>query len=268
MKKFRIFSGILALVLAAIAGTPAARAGDINGPAMAGLVLNDTIPDSDLYALSLFVGTSMDKLHTKEIDTTTSFSQTLSGTYAGLGLSVTYTGDPTAFPGGPVTWTSSGTYGAQAWNSSGSATFTFPTASTFQVAYSSSLTVGSNTLLDNTTISGADNGTYLYYTGTTGTLTLNHNAPVPAPMKTSDTALKPYVGIDDYDDIEVDGKRIITSIDCIYEIKLSPNPPYPPILIKSAGHISFVPEPSTLVLASFGILAMLLTWQCRNRSSG
>jgi hypothetical protein len=264
MKKFRILAGILAIVLGTMASTPDTRAGDINGPAMAGLILNNTIPDADLYALGLFVGMYPDKLQTNATDTTTGFSETMTGTYAGQALSVTYTGDSTAFPGGAITWTSTGTYGAETWNGSGAATFSFPTASTFQVAYSSSLTIGSNTVLDNTIISGADNGTLLYYTGATGTLTINNNAPIPAPTPTEGNFISTAAGQPDFDDIEVDGKKTITSLACLDEVDLSPYSPYPPTLIVSSGRISFVPEPSSLVLASFGVLSLLVSYASRH----
>ena len=52
--------------------------------------------------------------------TTTSWSGTLMGTYLGTGLSLTYLGDLSNYPSGPVTWTSSGSYGNQSWSGSGS----------------------------------------------------------------------------------------------------------------------------------------------------
>jgi hypothetical protein len=260
MKKFRILSGILAVVLATIAGTPDAWAGDINGPAMAGLVLNNTIPDGDLYGLSLIAGRSMDVLNTNATDTTTGFTETLSGTYAGQALSVTYTGNSLAFPGGAVTWTSSGNYGVQGWNGSGSATFTFPTPSTFQVAYSSNVTIGANNVQYNSIISGADNGTWLYYTGTTGKLTLN-SVSIPEPEFTEYILKAPSGGKIVIDDIDDDGEIIILSE---YEIKsVYPSPPSPPITIVAAGTIQFVPEPSSLVLAGFGVFGLIVGHACR-----
>ena len=210
MKTYRNFSGILAALLALVASMQHASAGDINGPAMAGLVLNNTIPDGDLYALSLFAGRSGNVLSTSATDTTAGFTETLSGNYAGQALSVAYTGNTTAFPAGAVTWSSTGTYGAQAWAGSGSATFTFPTASTFQVAYTESLTIGANSVAINATLYGADNGTRLYYTGVSGTLTVNANPPIPAPMYTEGVLLVPIIGSIGYDDYEVDGQVTIT----------------------------------------------------------
>jgi hypothetical protein len=260
MNKFRIFPGTLAVILATIADTPDALAGDINGPAMAGLVLNNTIPDGDLYGLGLFAGRSMDVLNTNATDTTTGFTETLSGTYAGQALSVTYTGNSLAFPGGAVTWTSSGSYGVQGWTGNGSATFTFPTTSTFQVAYSSIVTIGSNTVQYNSVISGADNGTWLYYTGTTGTLTLN-SMPIPEPEFTEYILKAPSGGKLVIDDIDDDGEIIIWSQ---YEIKsVYPSPPSPPITIVAAGTIQFVPEPSSMVLAGFGVLSLIVGYACR-----
>jgi hypothetical protein len=254
MNRFRILPGLLAVVLAAFASAPQVRAGDINGPAMAGLVLNNTIPDCELYVLSLFAGTSTDVLNTKATDTTTGFTETLSGTYAGQALSVTYTGDTTMFPGGAVTWTSTGTYGAQAWNGSGSATFVFPTANTAEVIYSSTVTIGANTVVNNSTIYGSDNGTWFSYYGVTGTISINGMNPIPAPQPTQGTILSPIVGDLGYDDYEVNGRVTITSLYEICDEEDELGYPYSPTLIKSAGTVSFVPEPSSLVLTSIGIL--------------
>ena len=256
MKKFRILPWILAVVLVTGASTPGARAGDINGPAMAGLVLNNTIPDGDFYALTLLAGSSpMDVLNTNSTDTSTGFTQTLAGTYAGQALNVTYTGNSTAFPAGAITWTSTGSYGAQAWTSSGDATFTFPTSSTFQIAYSSSLTLGPNTVLENSTISGADNGTSLDYTGTTGTLTVN-NIPIPTGQFTQVTFLDLGVGSIILDDYEVNGELIICSISEVTNV--SPDPPSPPGIIGSTGRIQESPEPSSLFLAGVGFLSLIV----------
>jgi hypothetical protein len=264
MKTHGLFPLFLAVVRAAIviltmiAIAPCARADNVvSGPAMAGLVLNNTIPDGDLYALGLVAGKSLDLLNTTASDTTTGFTETLSGTYAGTALSVSYTGNSTNFAmGGPITWTSTGTYGNQAWSGSGSATFTFPTNTTYQVAYNSSLTIGSNTVVySNTTISGAYDGTGLYYTGTTGSLTLN-NMAIDEPEFTQYVISVPVIDKVLVDDIDDDGEITIWSVSRIQSV--SPYPPsYPPTLITSTGTIQFVPEPSSIVLAGFGIIGVI-----------
>jgi hypothetical protein len=264
MKKF----SILCVVLATVARAPGARAGDINGAAMADLILNSTIPDGDLYTLGLYAGKSTDVLITNETDTTAGFTSSMAGTYAGQSLSVSYIGNSTAFTtatGGPITWTSSGSYGALDWTGSGSANFTFPSASTFQIAYSStmSLTLGTNTLFTaayDSTISGANNSTALFYTHTKGTLTVD-GSPVDEPCFTSYTISVTAPSKIEIDDIEYDGETIILSQKKINSV--SPSYPAPPVSITAAGSISFVPEPSSLVLAGIGALSLIVGHACR-----
>jgi len=255
MRKIRNPLCGLAAFLAVVASTAGVRA-DFNAT-VAGLVLNNTIPDVDFNTVIMFNGLSTtDVLTTASTDTTTGFTQTLMGTYAGKALSVTYTGDSSAFPGGPITWTSTGSYGADTWTGSGSAQFTFPTSSTFQVAYSSSLTIGSNTVLTNTTISGSDDGTFLSYSGTTGTQTVN-GAEMPVPY--FDTLLvpkNPKKGDKDFDDIDLNnGKVRIVSDTTIEDVK--PGPPTPPTMIADSGTLRAVPEPSSLALAGLGLLGLI-----------
>jgi hypothetical protein len=259
MKKF----SLLSVVLATVASAPGARAGDINGAAMANLILNSTIPDGDLYTLGLYAGKSTDVLSTNETDTTAGFTSTMAGTYAGQTLSISYTGNSTGFTtatGGPITWTSSGSYGALDWTGSGSANFTFPSASTFQIAYTStmSLTLGTNTLFTaayDSTIHGANNNTALYFTYATGTLTVNGSL-VDLPCPTSYTISVAVPGKIEIDDIEYEGETIILSQNKINNV--SPSYPAPPVFITAAGSISFVPEPSSLVLAGIGALSLIV----------
>jgi PEP-CTERM motif len=273
MRTLRNTTWILTVILGSFAAAPVVRADIINGPAMAGLVLNNTIPDGDLYALSLFAGTSTDVLKTRATDTydptvpSGGFTETMSGTYAGQALSVTYTGNTTAFPGGAATWTSTGTYGALNWMGSGSALFTFPTASTVQIAYTSTLSLlnGVNpvfTVSNSSTISGTDISNWLWYTGTTGTLTVN-GIPMAAPAFTQGTFLSPIVGELGYDDYEVKGRITITSLYEICDEEDTGLPYNTPTLIKSAGTINLVPEPSSLVLAGIGTLGVLVGYTSR-----
>jgi hypothetical protein len=265
MTKFTVLLGILAAVLAATGGRPEARAGDINGPAIAGLLLSNTSPELDFYALTLLAGSSMtDVLNTSSTDTTTGFTATLAGTYLGQALSATYTGNSTAFPGGAITWTSTGSYGVQAWTSRGNATFTFPSASTFQVAYSSSLAIGSNTVLTNLTISGADDGTSLFYTDSTGTMTVN-TVPIPPPGPSVHVPVAPKAGTPDEHDETVNGQMVVWGTTEIQQA--SPSPPAPPDLIVDIGNLQEggCPEPSSLVLAGFGVLGLLVGCACCHR---
>lgn len=258
MKKSRIILGILAVVLAAMAGAPVARAGSINGPAMAGLLISNTAPVLDYYGLTLFEGESMtDVLNTGSIATLTGFSQILSGTYLGQALSVAYVGNSTAFPGGAITWNSVGAYGNQAWSSSGSATFTFPAASTFQIAYSSSLTIGSDTMSTDLTISGAASDHSLFYTGTTGTITVDRK-PVPAPKATILEPEWPEPGDPDEHDLETNGGMLVWGTTVVIDADYSSSP-REPTLIEDKGIIGETcPEPSSLLLAAFGVLGLFI----------
>jgi hypothetical protein len=87
--------------------------------------LNAAIPDGDFSALTEFVGhvpgESLDYGFSADL---AGWSATLSGQYLGVDLNVTYAGDLSAYPSGPVTWTSTGTYGSAAWNGGGSAMVT------------------------------------------------------------------------------------------------------------------------------------------------
>jgi hypothetical protein len=252
--------------LSLVARGPEVRAGEIFNATIAGAILNNTIPDNDFYVLTLFAGVSTeDVLSSMSTDTTTGFSQTLSGAYAGPALSVAYTGDSTAFPAGSITWASTGSYGAQAWAGSGSATFTFPTPTTFQVAYSSSLAIGSNTVSMSTTISGADDGISLIYTDTTGTITINGGIAAPIIIRNSTgMPVHPIPGDLELDDIEVNGKRYIKSTFPILDV--NPNPPAPPEMIVASGTLGVVPEPPSSVLAGFGVAGVLVGCARRGRS--
>ncbi len=252
MNKFRILFAMPIPALAVLAGYTDARAGDIGNAALAGLVLNNTIPDNDFYALNQFEGTSMtDVLSTNSTNTTTGFTQTMTGSFLGQTLSVTYSGDSSAFPGGAITWTSTGSYGSQAWNSFGEATFTFPTSTSFQVAYDSTLAIGTNTMVTNVTISGADNGSTLFYTGTSGTLTEN-GVSMPAPLYGMVVPLNPKRFEPDEDYIVVDGRIYICSDTEIEDIIEDPE-----LEIDDEGEIYNCPEPSSLVLAGLGVLGVL-----------
>ena len=83
------------------------------------------------------------------------WSGTLSGTYLGTPLSLGYSGNLTGYPGGPITWSTAGTYGADGWTGGGSASITDLTTTTFQLAFSDSVTLGSLTTALNYTIPGS-----------------------------------------------------------------------------------------------------------------
>lgn len=226
---------------------------------MAGFVMNNTFPDTDFDLLTQFVGTFGTPINYSSAITTTGFTTTLFGVYAGQSLNVTYTGSLAAFPG--VTWTSSGTYGANTWTGSGSATFSFPTGTTFQINYLSTLSIGSNTGQDSLVITGTD-GTSITDTGTSGTVTVNGVAAAADPMYNSLLIpVNPMPGAPDFDDIVRNGKLYIVSNTVIDNV--SPGSPAPPSQIVDAGTIQVVPEPASLSLFGAGVLGLLCyRWKC------
>jgi hypothetical protein len=138
----------------------------------AAVIAQSTFMDSDLFLLGDFVGFRAGQFFTYDGSGSASgWTATVTGAYLGTPLSATYSGDSTAFPGGPVTWSSVGSFGAQAWSSSGSALVT-STNDSFQVRFADMLTVGAQRGGIAATIDGViDPDSTQRYTLTAGTLT-------------------------------------------------------------------------------------------------
>jgi hypothetical protein len=138
----------------------------------AAVIAQSTFMDSDLFLLGDFVGFQAGQSFTYDgSGSATGWTATLTGAYVGTPLSVTYSGDSSAFPGGAITWSSVGSFGAKGWSSSGSALVT-STDTTFQVRFADTLTVGAQGGAIAATIDGViDPDSTLRYTLTTGTLT-------------------------------------------------------------------------------------------------
>jgi len=108
-------------------------------------MIQSTATDTDFLFLTDFAGYQAGQTVAYRSSTSSAgWTGMLSGSYLGMPLSVGYSGDLTAYPPGPVTWTDSGTYGAWVWTGSGSATITDTGPASFQLAISDSLMVGSN----------------------------------------------------------------------------------------------------------------------------
>ncbi len=123
---------------------PVVHAGLLS-PSQASTLIQSTASDTDALLLSLFYGVEAGQtLNYSSSLTATSWSGTLSGTYTGMGLSLSYLGDLSNDPSGPVTWTSSGSYGNQVWSGNGSATIGDTSSTTFLVGLSYAMTVGSH----------------------------------------------------------------------------------------------------------------------------
>lgn len=82
------------------------------------------VVDTEFALLCSYEGTFGGPLDYFSEMTDTGWTGTLSGTYAGEPLEIVYTGDTADFSS--MSWTGSGTWGAQTWSSSGTAQYTDP----------------------------------------------------------------------------------------------------------------------------------------------
>jgi hypothetical protein len=154
---FRSRLTLWSILVVSVAGTPA-RASLINAMD-ASAMIQSTSTDLDFGFLTEFFGFHGGEIvnYNSTSIVSATWAGTLAGTYLGTGLSVAYTGDVSAYPSGPITWTDAGTYGAQGWSGSGSATITDVSATIFQVAVVDTLTIGSHVA----SVSGVIPGTVL-----------------------------------------------------------------------------------------------------------
>jgi hypothetical protein len=239
------------------------HAGQAIGVLEAGLLLANTIPDIDFDNLTRIYGfTSGVTLAFSGEVTTTGFLESLGGTYQGQAVTISYVGNSTAYATkSMITWSASGSYGSADWSSSGAATFSLPTATTFNIQYTSSLSVGSNTAGDDLSITGDNsNATSLTYTGTTGTITIN-GASTKAPAKYNSIMIPrtPKLGDSLTSDIQDSkGNTRIVDRDIITKVVQPPKGEY-----DFTSQISSVPEPSSLVLQALGTLSVFGYCWCR-----
>lgn len=150
------FAWAIAASAFALALGPAdsARAALLTAPD-ASRMIQSTTTDTDFEFLNDFVGWQVGQTVNYNSSTSaTTWTGALSGSYLGVPLNVAYSGDLSAYPPGPVTWTDAGSYGIASWTGSGSATITDTSPTTFQVVFTDSLTVGGNTASLDYTIPG------------------------------------------------------------------------------------------------------------------
>ncbi len=254
--------------LAAILGTGRTASADLSTDALgAGLLVTSTIPDVDLDSITRIYGfTGNQVLSLSGTVTTSGFNETLSGTYQGNSLNITYTGVSTGYPN-TITWTTSGSYGLVDFTGGGSATFSFPTSSTFNINYLSSWG-SSPTASDSLSITGAVDPTSLTYTATSGTITIN-GVGVAAP-DTYNSILCPYTGKvsrgpGPYTDIDgPDGKPTI--IDDVTITSVTTDQSGNLVSFAFSGSISTVPEPSSLILLALGSIGLFGYGRCRAKT--
>jgi hypothetical protein len=243
-------------------------------------LIQSTATDTDAVFLSLFTNISPEAIwNYASTSSLTAWTGSLSGTYLGSTLDVAYSGSLSAYPTGPITWSSTGSFGSQTWSSTGSALFADTGAGAFEVTINDSLSIGSNRATLDYMIPGSvqPDGTIMYGDPSneevgTGTVTINLR-PSPDTMcysyssfiKTSRTLSDAFQ--------RLPGKTCSETADLIPAAQRNNNNYFSsssPTLLSLTGTItsaSPVPEPSSfflvLVLLSVGLL-----FETRRRNRG
>ena len=211
-------------------------------PIQLGNVLQTTISDADLFALTVFFGFKGSETlnYGSSLRSDTQWVGTLSGSYLGTGVSVNYNGDLSTYPS--VTWTTGGNYGSDAWSGSGSASAT-STAAGFDMSFLYSIHVGSHVGTYTYTISAKvlPSGVVLIpFSGTEGTV-IADGISVAEPH---------FYEFGVLDFVAQDGRIVINGL-------LGAPPPPAPMSI----FLHTAPEPSSLLLMVGAITGLLVV--CR-----
>ena len=241
------FRASLLFAIAAI--WPAASVAASLDNLLAALLSQNPTTDYDVHSLLDFSGEVplSTPLNYNSNTTAGGWTSTLTGNYLGQPLSVTYLGNLAGYPGAPVTWTSTGTFGADSWTGSGSLAFS-GNAANFQIDVASNLQVGSNTVVDSAILSGTSSPTNVELTTLSSTEILN-GTTLPGHIMT--------VTMD-----AVGRKRATCSMDgtiggaILNDWELITGDLY-------SGTISSAPEPSSLgvVLMPLACLALFRLWR-------
>jgi hypothetical protein len=169
MSVIRRTSAVALLCGSALALSPPVARAQFLTPQEAGAILQSTISDTEFTLLELFVGFTGQSLFYSGLSTATAWSGLLTGTYAGSSVSATYLGDVSAFPGGAITWTTSGTYGASPWTGSGNALITGGQGA-YQILFQHTFAVAGHTGSANWLIDLAVTSTGAEFVGASGPL--------------------------------------------------------------------------------------------------
>jgi hypothetical protein len=223
----------------------------------ASTLIQSTASDLDATYLGLFVGFHPGQtLRYNSISSTTAWSATLVGPYDGPVLGLSYAGDLSNYSsGGAVTWNTSGSYGVQSWSGSGSATITDTSATTFQVGLLYSMTLDGNS------------GSIAYVipgTVSLGGMIMFGNPANPeagtGTVNVNGTQYLSIVGFSYKSDPSIfqipSDISILGSTTAENKYTGDRNDPQPGQFTLS-GTITSVPEPSSLALLGFGLLAAI-----------
>lgn len=283
-----LFGLPFALVVFAILGLSAqtpAYADVVIDTLTTSVLLQSTISDADTFLLTQLVGfEGGQNLSYQSISDASGWhslgppgTPTLSGTYAGGNLEVTYDGNLSALPGGSVTWTGTGLYGSEVWASSGSAVITDTSPVTFTIDFLDSVSLGGNTgsfdvMIPGILDSAAHPSEIDYLAGLqTGTVSVS-TKPKPFPIPTPGFTLHYVRPVET--DFGIGGHDIIIDHHgCTPRpgsmISMGCGPGFAPSVLDVTmnGTISTTPEPATFVPLGLSLSAIIVFWFVERRAA-
>jgi hypothetical protein len=146
MQRITLYSVMCMIVLFVLGEPHPARATLLTGLESA-VVLQGVIPDSDYVLMAALAGFGVGEAlnYTATLDAETQrWTASFTGTYLGNQVNIAYQGAFSAFPSGPLTWTTTGTFGTAMWKGGGSAAFA-DTAMGFDITFNNSAMIGAET---------------------------------------------------------------------------------------------------------------------------
>jgi hypothetical protein len=269
LKKLAVTAGTTAMLLfGLLAGTKNVSAEQLTAGELS-VMTQSTATDTDTALLWLLAGapyTQPQTINYNSSATASSWTGTLSGNYIGQALNLTYLGTIN----NTLSWNTAGSIGSSIVTGNGAISISYPTSSTFNLAFSDSLGYGGNTYTLNTSIPGSilSDGTIMF--GSPGNEEVG-NGEIGDPH---------WIQYSYYQDTDVISDIIIFPpigplIGKVKNVDY-PTPPYIPPFTPLTGSfqetitLSPVPEPSTmmLVLLSGGLGAVhRLCRKCRRKNA-